>query len=207
MGDHSEISSKVSSITSTMSSGFQNAYNTVSSKFESIKSKISSIMNSASSTVQSVINSIKSKFNFSWSLPHLKLPHLSITGSFSINPPSVPHFSISWYKKAMENGMILNAPTIFGMKGNKLLGGGEAGSETVVGTDSLLDMIRKAVLAGQNAAGKLTAINNYGNTYGDSTVNATINVYAAEGMDEISLARNVADIIQNQVGREAAVWA
>ena len=68
--------------------------------------------------------------------------------------------------------------------GNKLLGGGEAGSETVVGTDSLLDMIRKAVLAGQNAAGKLTAINNYGNTYGDSTVNATINVYAAEGMDE-----------------------
>ena len=203
----SEISSKVSSITSTMSSGFQNAYNTVSSKFESIKSKISSIMNSASSTVQSVINSIKSKFNFSWSLPHLKLPHLSITGSFSINPPSVPHFSISWYKKAMENGMILNAPTIFGMKGNKLLGGGEAGSETVVGTDSLLEMIRKAVLAGQNAAGKLTAINNYGNTYGDSTVNATINVYAAEGMDEISLARNVADIIQNQVGREAAVWA
>ena len=190
----SSISSAVSGITSNLSSGFQNAYSTVSSKFESIKSKISSVMDSAKSKVQSVIDNIKSKFNFSWSLPHLKMPHLSITGSFSINPPSVPHFSISWYKKAMENGMILNSPTIFGMKGSQLLAGGEAGSETVVGTKSLMTMIRDAVASMASAPSV-----NYGGVF--------ITVNTAEGQDEMTIARNVADIIQNQVGREAAVWA
>ena len=206
-GIKSSISTSVNGIKSAVSSAFNGAKSTATSVFNSIRTSVTNAMNSAKTAVTNAVNDIKNKFHFTWSLPHLKLPHISISGSFSLDPPSVPHFSINWYKKAMENGMILNSPTIFGMKGSNFLAGGEAGSETVVGTDSLLDMIRKAVLAGQNAAGKLTAINNYGNTYGDSTVNATINVYAAEGMDEISLARNVADIIQNQVGREAAVWA
>ena len=58
----------------------------------------------------------------------------------------MPTFGISWYNKAMGNGMILNGATIFGMdKNGKLLGGGESGSETVVGTGSLLSMIRQTV--------------------------------------------------------------
>lgn len=87
--------------------------------------------------------------NFSWSLPHLSLPHISISGSFSINPPSVPSFGISWYKKAMEDGMIMNSPTIFGYdaQSNQFLAGGEAGSETVVGTSNLMGMIQSAVNA------------------------------------------------------------
>lgn len=76
----------------------------------------------------------------------MKLPHISISGSFSLTPPSVPHFGIDWYKKAMDDGMIMNQPTIFGYnaKSNQFLAGGEAGSETVVGTQSLMDMIRGA---------------------------------------------------------------
>ena len=63
-----------------------------------------------------------------------------------MNPPSVPKFSIDWYKKAMNGGMILNGATIFGMgKNGKLLGGGEAGSETIVGTKSLMNMIKRSV--------------------------------------------------------------
>ena len=64
-----------------------------------------------------------------------------------MTPPSVPHFGIDWYKKAMDDGMIMNQPTIFGYnaKSNQFLAGGEAGSETVVGTQSLMDMIRVAV--------------------------------------------------------------
>lgn len=141
------VSSVVNSIKSTISSGFNAAKSTVSSVFNSIKSSISSVMSGASSIVQSAINKIKGMFNFSWSLPSLKLPHFSIVGSFSLNPPSVPHLSISWYKKAMDGGMILNSPTIFGYDSatGQFLGGGEAGSETVVGTNSLLDMIRQAV--------------------------------------------------------------
>ena len=141
------ISNVVSSIKSTISSGFNSAKNTVSSVFNGIKSSISNVMTSAKTAVQNAINNIKSKFNFSWSLPKLKMPHPKITGSFSLNPPSVPKFTIEWYKKAMSGGMILNGATIFGMdsKGN-FLGGGEAGSETIVGTESLMKMIRRAVI-------------------------------------------------------------
>lgn len=139
------VSSVVNTIKSTISNGFTAAKNTVSSVFDSIKSKISSVMDGAKSAVSNAISNIKSKFNFSWSLPHLKLPHVSIRGKFSLNPPSVPKFSISWYKKAMNNPMILNGATIFGAQGGKLLGGGEAGSEVVSGTNTLMKMIREAV--------------------------------------------------------------
>jgi hypothetical protein len=88
---------------------------------------------------------LKSVFNFSWSLPKIKLPHFSITGSFSLNPPSIPHFSVDWYKKAMSGGMILKDATIFGQSGGTLLGGGEAGDEAVVGVSSLRSMIQDAV--------------------------------------------------------------
>ena len=85
-------------------------------------------INAAKTAVSNAINAIKSKFNFSWSLPKLKLPHVSISGKFSINPPSVPHFGISWYR----DGGIMTRPTVFGMNGNKLLAGGEAGAEAIL---------------------------------------------------------------------------
>ena len=116
----------------------------IKNKFDDIKRGITEKINSAKDTVKSAIDKIRSFFNFQWSLPHLKLPHFSISGKFSLNAPSVPHFSIDWYAKAMKNGMILNNPTIFGMMNGKLLGGGEAGSETIVGTNSLMQMIAKA---------------------------------------------------------------
>lgn len=120
--------------------------NVVRTVFNGVKTSISTVMNSAKSVVSTAISKIKGFFKFSWSLPKLKLPHPTISGKFSLNPPSVPKFSISWYAKAMDKGMILNTPTIFGMgKNGDLLGGGEAGSETVVGTNSLLNMIRSAV--------------------------------------------------------------
>ena len=141
------VSNRISEIKNSFSNGLGNAYSTVTNILGNIKNKFSNIMDSAKNIVSNAINRIKSFFNFSWSLPHLKLPHISISGSFSLTPPSVPHFGISWYKKAMDDGMIMNQPTIFGYnaKSNQFLAGGEAGSETVVGTQSLMDMIRVAV--------------------------------------------------------------
>lgn len=188
------VGSKVDSMAEKMKSGFEGAKNSISRIFDAIKSKISSIMQNCLSVVGNMIQRIKSKFNFSWSLPKLKLPHISISGSFSLKPPRAPSFSVRWYKKAMENGMILDSPTIFGMQGGSLLGAGEAGSETVVGTDSLLSMIQKAVSAMSSGA-----------TYNYGGVN--VNIYTSEGQDEMEIARNVSDILRNQVGREAAVWA
>ena len=141
------VLNKVSEIKNSFSSGLGNAYSTVTNILGNIKNKFSSTLEGAKNIVSKAINKIKSFFNFSWSLPKLKLPHISISGSFSIAPPSVPSFGIEWYKKAMNDGMIMNQPTIFGYnaKSNQFLAGGEAGSETVVGTQSLMDMIESVV--------------------------------------------------------------
>ena len=137
------VSSALSGIRSTFSSGLSAAKNTVTSIFGNIVSAISGKMESAKNAVSNAIGALKSKFNFSWSLPKLKLPHVSISGGFSINPPSVPHFGISWYK----NGGILNKPTIFGASGNNLLGGGEAGKEAVLPLAELWSNM-KSIVAG-----------------------------------------------------------
>ena len=114
------------------------------------------------------------------------MPHLRVTGS--ANPldwitQGVPKFSVDWYAKAMKGGMILNSPTIFGMQNGKLLGGGEAGSEVVVGTNSLMNMIRAA-----------------------SGENVTINVYPSQGMDERQLANEVQRVLVNQMNSRRAVF-
>lgn len=144
----STVSSLMSGITSTMSSGLSSALSTVAGKFSSIYSTISSKMSAARDAVGNAISALKSKFNFSWSLPHLKLPHVSISGSFSINPPSVPHFGISWYK----DGGILTRPTIFGAAGNNLLAGGEAGAEAVVPLATLWDKLEAMITSVFNTA-------------------------------------------------------
>lgn len=144
----STVSSLMNGITSAMSSGLSSALSTVSGKFSSIYSTISSKMSAARDAVGNAISALKSKFNFSWSLPHLKLPHVSISGSFSINPPSVPHFGISWYK----DGGILTRPTIFGAAGNNLLAGGEAGAEAVVPLATLWDKLETMITSVFNTA-------------------------------------------------------
>lgn len=144
----STVSSLMSGITSTMSSGLSSALSTVTGKFSSIYSTISSKMSAARDAVGNAISALKSKFNFSWSLPHLKLPHVSISGSFSISPPSVPHFGISWYK----DGGILTRPTIFGAAGNNLLAGGEAGAEAVVPLATLWDKLETMITSVFNTA-------------------------------------------------------
>lgn len=156
-GIKSTVSSVIGNIKSVVSSGLNAVKSTASSILEGIKSKFKTIWDGAVNLVKSAVDRLKSLVNFHWELPKLKLPHFKITGHFSLNPPSVPHLSIEWYKKAMENGMILNSPTIFGAAGGRLLGGGEAGPEAVVGVDSLRSMIFDAVAAvGGGLGGDIT---------------------------------------------------
>lgn len=116
-----------------ISDTIENIKSAVSSKFNAIKAAIISPIQNAVSVVRGLINKIKGAFNFRWKLPHLKLPHVSITGHFSLKPPKAPHFSIDWYKE----GGIFDKPTIAGI--------GEAGSEAVLPTHKLDKFLSDAV--------------------------------------------------------------
>jgi tape measure domain-containing protein len=139
------VSNVVDGIKSKVTGVFDALKSTVTNVWNGIKNAIKTPIEAARDLVKNAIDKMKSFFNFKWELPKIKLPHFSISGKFSLNPPSIPKFSVDWYAKAMNNPMLLDRPTIFGMQGNKLLGAGEAGAEVVAGADKLMSMIRSAV--------------------------------------------------------------
>ena len=147
-GIKTNVSNVFNAIKEKIETPLNNAKATVSNIFNNIKDGIKQKIESARDTVKNAIEKIKSFFNFTWSLPKLKLPHVSITGSFSLAPPSVPHFGIDWYAK----GGIMTEPTIFGFnpETGKAQVGGEAGDEAVAPIDLLLGYVKTAV-AEQNA--------------------------------------------------------
>ena len=149
-GIKSVVTGAVNAIKNGISTGLTAAKNTVTNILNGIKNAFSTVWEGAKNIVSGAIEKIKGMMNFHWELPKLKLPHFSITGKFSLDPPSIPKIGVEWYRKAMGDGMILDSPTIFGAAGGKLLAGGEAGPEAVVGVDSLRTMIQEAV-AGQTA--------------------------------------------------------
>lgn len=106
---------------------------TATSVWNAIKSAITSPISAAYNAVSNIIQRIRSLFNFTWKLPHLKLPHVKIEGGFSLKPLKVPHFALKWYKE----GGIFDKPTIAGI--------GEAGSEAVLPTHKLDKFLKDAV--------------------------------------------------------------
>lgn len=131
--------------------------------FENIKKTISDKINDAKQAVMSAVDSIKGAFNFSWSLPKIKLPHFSVTeGKFGL-----PNISVQWYKKGYENGVLFNRPTVLPTaSGFKGFGDGNGG-ELVIGMNRLKELI--------------------GASHGP-----VINVYTQPGMNETAVANAVA---------------
>lgn len=141
--------------------GFKGAFrgngilSAVKGAFTKIPSAVKSIFTKAVSLVKSFPGRFKSALKFSWSLPHLNLPHLSVSGGkapFGIGGKgSLPSFHISWYKKAMESPYIFSDATLFGA--------GEAGDEMLYGRSRLMSDIREATRGTKN----------------DVTINVTVN--------------------------------
>lgn len=111
---------------------------------EAISGRFEQMRNMASG----IISAIMSIFNVELSFPKIKLPHFKISGSFSLDPPSVPSLSIEWYKK----GGVMTDPTIFGFNpySGSAMVGGEAGAEAIAPIDVLQGYVAAAV-ASQNA--------------------------------------------------------
>lgn len=129
----------------------QGILNIVTGIFNAIMVAVETPMNFVKDIVNNAIEFIKEKFDFDWEFPKLKLPHFTVSGSFSLNPLSVPSFGIDWYAKAMDNPLIMDKPTAFGINSlGQIMAGGEKGSEVVSGTNTLMNMISSAVAARNN---------------------------------------------------------
>lgn len=138
----SNVSSAVNGVKSTVSSVFNGIKSTAISVWNGIKSAITKPVEEAKEKVRGVVDAIKGFFSgLKLELPKIKLPHFKITGTLSLNPPSVPRLSIEWYK---DGGIMMN-PTIFGMNGNRLMAGGEAGPEAILPIDRLQGYISSAI--------------------------------------------------------------
>ena len=115
---------KVNSAFEKIGSWFGDRWNDIQNTLKEIPSWFKNLFNdameNAKSIVKSGIDKLRSFFNFDWSLPRIKLPHFNISGSFSLNPPRIPSFSVDWYAR----GGVFNSPSIIGV--------GEAGQEAVM---------------------------------------------------------------------------
>nr|DAR71549.1 MAG TPA: tail tape measure protein [Caudoviricetes sp.] len=125
------VSDTLNTIFNTVSSVFNNVWVTVTNIWNGIKNSISDAIEGAKNIVSNTIEKIKGFFNFEFKWPHLKMPHFTFEGS--MNPlewaeKGVPSIGVEWYAK----GGIMTGPTVFGMNGNNLMVGGEAGSEAVL---------------------------------------------------------------------------
>lgn len=147
-GIKNTVSNAANNIKNTVQNVFNGVKSAVSNVWNGIKQAISNAIEGAKEAVRTAIDKIKGFFNFSWSLPSIKLPHISIEGKFSLDPPSVPHFAINWYK----TGGFFDRATLFGA--------GEAGGEVLMPVERKRYMrpFAQAVAANMGGAG---TTNNY----------------------------------------------
>lgn len=179
----STVLSKASEAASNAKSFFGDIYNnitskvsgaatTVANKFKEIKESITSKIQEAKDMVSGVIENLKDMFDMSgvgFKMPNIKLPHFSISGSFSLSPLKVPKIKVSWY----EMGGVFDSPTLFGY-GNGMLGGlGENGAEAVVPLEKntkWLDKIADKLAAKQTSTPIVLTVD--GKVFAQTTINS-----------------------------------
>ena len=152
------------------------------------------VISSIFATMRDTVEGIFKKMDIQ--LPHIKLPHFFVE---SEDGWGLPKIKIDWYAKAMQSGMRLTSPTIFGTNNGQLMAGGEAGNEWIIGENSIMGMIRSAV---RSAVGYVP---DSGNTVSIGDTNIVIN--AVPGQDVEELADMVDDIITSRYQEAREAWA
>ena len=176
-GVKSAMTVKLSSIRDIASNTFKSVSATVRSVFSGMGSKIKNPFTNLPKAAQSVVSRVKSIFSsFQIKLPKIKLPHIEVKWQKLIGGDkfniSIPRFSIQWYKKAYQDAVMFNSPTVIPTAGGMKGFGDGSGAEIVIG----LDRLRKLVGATDR---------------GDTT----INIYAQPGMD----VNQLADAVQSRL--------
>ena len=147
-GITSAVSNAINKVKETIANIWNTIKTTTLNVWNGIKAAITNPINAAWEVVKGIVEKLKNIFNFSWSLPKLKLPHITVTkgeAPYGIGGKgSLPKFDIQWYKE----GGILDGATIFGAMGGKLLGGGEAGKEAVIPLAELWNQMRSMITEG-----------------------------------------------------------
>lgn len=165
-GIKSTISSVVNGIKSTVSNVWNGIKSVTTRVWNGIKSAITSPIRAAKGVISGIVDSIKRLFNFrlrfpSIDIPHIPLPHFSLSGSFNPLKGRIPHIGVNWYAK----GGIFNKPTMFAAPGG-FNGVGEAGPEAALPLNAkTLGGIGKGIA---EATGGL----------GGDTINVTVQVMA-----------------------------
>lgn len=138
-GLKASVIAAVNALKASLSAAWASIKATASAAWNAVKTAITNPINTAVSLVKAGIDKLKSIINGAhFSLPHIKLPHFSVSGKLSLNPPSVPKISVSWYK----TGGIFDSPSLIGI--------GEAGPEAVVPLDKLWDKLDKIAESAQS---------------------------------------------------------
>lgn len=182
----SSMSTDVGNSTTDMGTNMVDNLNTVASEIEAplssidsaIKSTFGKMEKTVSQTVDKVVSAVEKmvsklldSVNFTWNLPHLAIPHLSVSGRFNTNPPSVPRYSIAWYAR----GGVFDVPTLFSY-GNGALGGlGEHGAEAVVPLENnteWLDKIAERLAAGMGGSNAPVVLQVDGKTFAEISVDS-----------------------------------
>lgn len=181
------VANVVDSVKEKISGGFNAAKDTVTDVFNSIHDTIHDKMEAAKNFVSDIVESIKGFFNFEWSLPDLKLPHIIVDSWIDVpvlgTIPDPFGIHVDWYKKAYNTPYLFTSPTVVGGMG---FGDGGGSGELVYGRDQLLRDIAQA------SSGETTNI---------------INVYAAEGMNINQLADKIQDRLAQLQRQKEAVYA
>lgn len=181
---YSTISSKVSSIRYGVTNAFSTIRSSVSNTFRNVYSAITSPLSRALSAVRTVVSRIKSAFKFTISLPKIRLPHIDVRWLSVGNFFRIPKLSVRWYKKAYENAVMFNQPTVmqtpYGAKG---FGDGN-GSEVVLGMNKLRELVG-----------------------GSGDMNTTINIYAQPNQNVNQLADEVSRRMTKLLRQKGAAFA
>jgi phage-related protein len=155
------VKTKIDELKEWLGNKWEGIKTTASRTWDGIKEAITKPIEKARDAISKAWEKVKSILETKISIPHIKLPHFSISGSFSLDPPQVPHLDIDWYK----TGGLFNRPSVIGV--------GEAGPEAVAPIDKLKAYVTEAVTNARTAIMDYTPI--------DSLANAIATGFAMQG--------------------------